>query len=84
QRESGQPLAEESRGRGYVYKIIVRLGSHDMFIADVVNVLADDRLIDAGTGAFDLGAAGLLNYSHGHYFEQGTEIGHFGWSVKKK
>lgn len=65
-------------------KEIVKLGSHDMFIADVVNVLADDSLIDPVTGAFDLGAAGLLNYSHGHYFEQGAEIGRFGWSVKKK
>lgn len=65
-------------------KDIVKLGSHDMFIADVVNVLADEELIDPATGAFDLGAAGLLNYSHGHYFEQGAEIGHFGWSVKKK
>lgn len=65
-------------------KEIVKLGSHDMFIADVVNVLADEELIDPATGAFDLGAAGLLNYSHGHYFEQGAEIGHFGWSVKKK
>lgn len=73
------PLSIECR-----VKEIVHLGSHDMFIADVVNVLADDRFIDAETGAFDLGVAGLLNYSHGHYFEQGEEIGRFGWSVKKK
>lgn len=65
-------------------KEIMRLGSHDMFIADVVNVLADDSLIDPATGAFDLGRAGLLNYSHGHYFSQGEELGHFGWSVRKK
>ncbi|MBD5334108.1 MAG: flavin reductase family protein [Bacteroides sp.] len=65
-------------------KEIMRLGSHDMFIADVVNVLAEESLIDPETGAFDLGAAGLVNYSHGHYFEQGPEIGRFGWSVKKK
>ncbi len=65
-------------------KEIVHLGSHDMFLADVVNVLAEDGLIDPQTGAFDLGAAGLISYTHGHYFEQGAEIGHFGWSVKKK
>ena len=65
-------------------KEIMKLGSHDMFIADVVNVLAEESLIDPETGAFDLGAAGLLNYAHGHYFEQGPEIGHFGWSVRKK
>ena len=76
---SESPLNIECR-----VKEIVHLGSHDMFVADVVNVLADDSLIDKETGAFDLGAAGLLNYSHGHYFEQGAEIGRFGWSVKKK
>lgn len=65
-------------------KEIISLGSHDMFIADVVNVIADDSYIDPDTGAFDLSKAGLLNYSHGHYFSQGDEIGHFGWSVKKK
>ncbi|MCI9607455.1 MAG: flavin reductase family protein [Muribaculaceae bacterium] len=63
---------------------IVRLGSHDMFIADVLDVLAQKELIDPATGAFDLGAAGLLNYSHGHYYGQGAELGRFGFSVKKK
>ncbi|MCM1164113.1 MAG: flavin reductase family protein [Muribaculaceae bacterium] len=73
------PLSIECR-----VKEVMRLGSHDMFIADVVNVLADEELIDPATGAFDLASAGLINYSHGHYFEQGAEIGRFGWSVKKK
>ena len=73
------PLCIECR-----VKEIVKLGSHDMFIADVVNVLADERLINPDTGAFDLASAGLLNYSHGQYFEQGEPIGRFGWSVKKK
>ncbi len=62
---------------------IVRLGSHDMFIADVVNVLADKSLIDPVSGAFDLESAGLLSYSHGRYFGPGAFIGKFGWSVKK-
>lgn len=62
---------------------IMRLGSHDMFIADVVNVLAEESLINPATGAFDLAAAGLLNYSHGRYFTRGEEIGKFGWTVKK-
>lgn len=72
------PLSIECR-----VKEIVKLGSHDMFIAEVVNVLADENLIDPATGAFDLASAGLINYSHGHYFEQGQMIGKFGWSVKK-
>ena len=73
------PLSIECR-----VKEIVHLGSHDMFVADVINVLADESLIDPVTGAFDLAAAGLLNYSHGQYFEQGVPIGRFGWTVKKK
>ena len=60
------------------------LGSHDMFIADVVNILADDKYIDAKSEAFDMGKARLLVYSHGHYYETGSEIGKFGWSVQKK
>ncbi len=65
-------------------KTVMPLGSHHVFIAEVVNVLADDKWIDNETGAMDLGKAGLLNYSHGHYYKQGEEIGHFGWTVKKK
>ncbi|MDE7473745.1 MAG: flavin reductase family protein [Muribaculaceae bacterium] len=63
---------------------IVPLGSHSMFIARVVNVRADETLIDPETGAFNLGSAGLINYAHGHYYSQGGEIGRFGWTVKKK
>jgi flavin reductase (DIM6/NTAB) family NADH-FMN oxidoreductase RutF len=63
---------------------IMPLGSHTMFMAKVVNVLADERFIDPETDSFDLGRAGLLNYSHGHYYSQGEELGRFGFSVKKK
>lgn len=63
---------------------IIPLGTHDMFLAEVLNVRADEALIDPATGAFDLAAAGLINYSHGGYFKQGAKIGHFGWTVKKK
>ena len=65
-------------------KQIVHLGSHDMFIADVMNVLADKRFIDPQTGEFDLKKANLIAYSHGEYFKLGEKIGNFGWSVKKK
>ena len=63
---------------------IISLGSHDMFISDVVNILADDKYINPETGAFDMQKADLLVYSHGHYYEIGKEIGKFGWSVQKK
>lgn len=65
-------------------KQITHLGSHDMFIAEVVNVRADNRFLDPETGRFSLRDAQLLAYSHGEYFELGKFIGKFGFSVKKK
>ncbi len=65
-------------------KSVMHLGSHDMFIADVINVRADERYLDADTGKFSLEKAGLLVYSHGHYHEIGKIIGNFGFSVRKK
>lgn len=63
---------------------IIKLGSHDMFIAKVVNVLADEKYIDPDTDTFHLDKAKLISYSHGHYYKLGEEIGKFGWSVQKK
>lgn len=60
------------------------LGSHDMFIADVVDIVADERYIDPDSGKFSLDKAKPLVYSHGEYFSIGKFIGHFGWSVRKK
>ena len=65
-------------------KEILSLGSHDMFIADVVNIQADDRYLDPETGAFNMQRAGLIAYSHGKYYELGNLIGKFGWSIQKK
>ncbi|MDE6086085.1 MAG: flavin reductase family protein, partial [Muribaculaceae bacterium] len=62
---------------------ILPLGTHHMFMAQVVNVRAARDLIDPVTGAFDLEAAGLISYSHGHYYTQGDKIGKFGWTVRK-
>jgi flavin reductase (DIM6/NTAB) family NADH-FMN oxidoreductase RutF len=73
------PLCIECR-----VKEVLALGSHDMFIADVVNVQADDAYLDPETGAFDMQRADLLAYSHGKYYGLGELIGKFGWSVKKK
>lgn len=63
---------------------VIPLGTHDMFLAEVVNVLVDEEFIDAETGKFDLERAGLIAYSHGEYFALGKALGHFGWSVRKK
>jgi flavin reductase (DIM6/NTAB) family NADH-FMN oxidoreductase RutF len=63
---------------------IIELGSHDMFMAEVVNVQADERFLDKETGAFSLASSKPICYSHGHYFELGELIGKFGFSVEKK
>lgn len=63
---------------------VKELGSHDMFIADVVGVEADTRYIDPESGKFSLDKARPIVYSHGEYFALGEMIGHFGWSVKRK
>lgn len=62
---------------------IVPLGSHDMFMAEVVNVLVDDQYINPETGKLDLAQAGIIAYAHGEYFALGDFIGYFGWSIKK-
>ncbi|MBO4739286.1 MAG: flavin reductase family protein [Bacteroidales bacterium] len=65
-------------------KEIIPLGSHDMFIADVVNILADNMFISPKTGSFNLEQADLISYCHGKYYTMGKPIGKFGWSVEKK
>lgn len=65
-------------------KEIITLGTHDMFISDVVNIRVDEKYIDPETGAFDMEKANLLAYSHGKYYELGKFVGKFGWSVQKK
>ena len=72
------PLAIECR-----VKDIMELGSHHMFIAEVLDVLADERYINPQTGAFDMEAAQLMAYAHGGYFSLGDKLGHFGFSVRK-
>jgi len=63
---------------------IKELGSHDMFIAKVVNINADDKLINPKTNSFELEKANLLAYSHGKYYTIGEKLGFFGYSVQKK
>ena len=62
---------------------VVELGSHDMFMAEIVSVSADEKLIDE-KGAIHLERAGLVAYNHGHYYPiKKQEIGRFGYSVMK-
>ena len=64
-------------------KEIKKLGSHDMFIADVLSIDADEKYIDEN-GSFDITKCDLIAYANGKYFEMGKQVGTFGFSVKKK
>lgn len=62
---------------------IVPLGTHDMFLADIVTVRADEALLDE-TGKLCMERAHLAAFAHGEYFELGKSIGKFGFSAVKK
>jgi len=62
---------------------VKELGSHHMFIAEVLGVTVDESYMDE-KGKFELNKTGLLAYSHGEYFTLGEKCGSFGYSVKKK
>lgn len=64
-------------------KQIIPLGSHDMFLAEVLGVTIDEKYMDEN-GKFELNKTGLTAYSHGEYFELGRKAGSFGYSVRKK
>lgn len=64
-------------------KQVVELGTHDLFIAEVMCVDVDDSLLDE-KNRLDLGKAQLVAYSHGEYFMLGDKLGKFGYSVAKK
>jgi flavin reductase (DIM6/NTAB) family NADH-FMN oxidoreductase RutF len=61
---------------------VIPLGSHDMFLAEVLGVTVDDKYMDEN-GKFQLNDAGLVAYSHGEYFALGEKLGKFGYSVQK-
>ena len=62
---------------------IIPMGSHDMFLADIVAVDVDEALVD-GNGKLHLERADVVAYAHGDYFELGKRLGSFGYSVAKK
>lgn len=62
---------------------VLPLGSHHMFIAEVVAVDVSSKYLN-DDGKFDLNGTGLTTYSHGEYFSLGRSLGKFGWSVKKR
>lgn len=62
---------------------VQELGSHHMFLAKVLQVNVEEALLEEN-GRLDLQRAGLLHYSHGEYFSQGSKLGSFGYSVRKR
>ncbi len=58
------------------------LGSHHMFLAEVVSVTVDEAHMNE-TGKFLINELGLVMYSHGEYFSMGEKLGKFGYSIKK-
>jgi len=59
------------------------LGTHDMFLAEIVAVDVDEAYLSS-TGKFELNSTKLVAYSHGEYFALGERLGSFGYSVRKK
>ena len=83
-KEVGAPLIEESPVNiECKVKEVRRLGSHDMFIAEVVAVHADEKYMNE-RGKFELSSAQPIVYSHGEYYALGKRCGTFGYSVKQK
>ncbi len=80
----GAPLIEESPVNIECrVKQVIELGTHDMFLAEVVCVQVDSAYIDE-SGKFHMEDTHLTAYSHGKYYELGKMLGSFGYSVRKK
>ena len=62
---------------------VISMGTHDVFIADIVNVSCDEKLLDE-KGKICLERAGLMTYAHGEYYALGEKLGNFGLSAVKK
>lgn len=62
---------------------IIHSGTHDIFMADIVNVSCDEKLLDEN-GRICFERAKLIAYSHGEYFALGKKVGRFGFSTDKK
>ena len=62
---------------------IIKMGSHDVFIADVLAINASKEYIDK-KGAFDISKCDLIAYANGGYYLLGKKLGKFGFSVQKK
>lgn len=66
-----------------IVREIKPLGTHDMFISEIVGVDIEEKYIDS-KGKLNLQQCGLAAYAHGEYFALGRKLGDFGFSVRKK
>ncbi len=80
---SAPSIEEAPVSIGCRVKQIIPLGTHDMFLAEVVSVQVDAQYIDE-KGAFHMEDADLLAYSHGRYYTLGDMVGTFGYAVRRK
>jgi flavin reductase (DIM6/NTAB) family NADH-FMN oxidoreductase RutF len=62
---------------------VIELGSHDMFIAEIIAIQVDEQLMDE-KGKLHLDKAELIAYSHGEYWSLKKSLGYFGYSVTKR
>jgi flavin reductase (DIM6/NTAB) family NADH-FMN oxidoreductase RutF len=76
-------IAESPVNMECIVKDIIPLGSHDLFLSEVVSVAVDKKYINE-SGKFNLNRSGLIVYSHGEYYGLGDLLGKFGYSVRKK
>ena len=75
-------IAESPMALECKVKDVIPLGTHDMFLAEIVAVDVDESLIDKD-GKLCLDRVKLTAYAHGEYFEMGKKIGKFGFSTAK-
>ena len=66
-----------------IVKNVIELGTHDLFLAEIVAVNVEDELIDE-KGKLHMEKAGLICYSHGEYWSLSKALGFFGYSVAKR
>ncbi len=65
-------------------KQVIELGTHHLFLAEVVAVNVDEKYLDKNTNKFDLRQTNPITYLHGSYYTLGENLGRFGYSVRKK
>ena len=83
-KDSGVPVLAESP-LSLICRVtqILPLGSHDMFLAEIIATAVEGEYVNAD-GKLDLSQCGLLAYAHGEYYVLGKKLGSFGYSVRKK